>query len=283
MKDQTAAIHERFEAVAPVMNEQSLRRFVAAEAVAIGYGGVSLVSRITGVARSTINRGIAEIKGQQHAGRGRVRKAGGGRKRTADKDKTLRTDIKALVEPTTRGDPMRPLLWTSHSLVRLQRALKALRHNASTYVIRHILHEQGYSLQSNCKTREGGKNPDRNAQFEYINDRIQEHMASGNPVLSVDTKKKELVGNYKNNSREWRPKDAPEHVKFHDFIDPALGRAVPYGIYDVANNVGWVSVGNNHDTAAFAVNAIRRWWMAKSSPAIRGIRPARRYPPTFRC
>jgi hypothetical protein len=260
MRDTSAAILKRFEAVAPVMNEQSLRRFVAAEAIALGYGGVSLVSRITKVARSTINRGVAEIKRQSHAGAGRVRKTGGGRKRNVDKDPTLEADLKKLVEPTTRGDPMRPLLSTSHSLVRLQQALKAMKHNASTYVIRHLLQESGYSLQGNRKTREGGKHPDRNAQFEYINDKIKEHMLTDDPVLSVDTKKKELVGNYKNNGREWRPKDTPEDVKVHDFIDPALGRAVPYGIYDITNNVGWVSVGNDHDTAAFAVNALRRWW-----------------------
>jgi hypothetical protein len=135
-----------------------------------------------------------------------------------------------------------------------------MKHNASTYVIRHLLQESGYSLQGNRKTREGGKHPDRNAQFEYINDQIKEHMLTDDPVLSVDTKKKELVGNYKNNGREWHPKDTPEDVKVHDFIDPALGRAVPYGIYDITNNVGWVSVGNDHDTAAFAVNALRRWW-----------------------
>jgi len=151
-------------------------------------------------------------------------------------------------------------LSTSHSLVRLEQSLKALNHSASTYVIRRALQEIGYSLQGNRKTREGGKHPDRNAQFEYINNQIKEHMTTDDPVLSVDTKKKELVGNYKNNGREWRPKDNPEHVKVHDFIDPALGRAVPYGIYDLTNNVGWVSVGNNHDTAAFAVNAIRSWW-----------------------
>jgi hypothetical protein len=260
MKDTSTAILKRFEAVAPVMNEQSLRRFVGAEAIALGYGGVSLVSRITKVARSTINRGVAEIKRQSHAGTGRVRKTGGGRKRNVDKDPSLEADLKKLVEPTTRGDPMRPLLSTSHSLVRLQQALKAMKHEVSTYVIRHLLQENGYSLQGNRKTREGGKHPDRNAQFEYINDKIKDHMLTDDPVLSVDTKKKELVGNYKNNGREWRPKDTPEDVKVHDFIDPALGRAVPYGIYDITNNVGWVSVGNDHDTAAFAVNALRRWW-----------------------
>jgi len=227
MQDTNAAILKRFEAVAPVMNEQSLRRFVAAEAIALGYGGVSLVSRITKVARSTINRGVAEIKRQSHAGVGRVRKTGGGRKRNVDKDLTLEADLKKLVEPTTRGDPMRPLLSTSHSLVRLQQALKAMKHDVSTYVIRHLLQESGYSLQGNRKTREGGKHPDRNAQFEYINDKIKEHMLTDDPVLSVDTKKKELVGNYKNNGQEWRPKDTPEEVKVHDFIDPALGRAVP--------------------------------------------------------
>jgi hypothetical protein len=237
-----------------------VRRFAAAEAMAIGYGGVSLVARVTKIARSTINRGIAEIKANRHAGEKRVRKIGGGRKPKTVTDKTLCDDLKALVEPATRGDPMGPLLWTSRSLSNLSSALKALKHSVSTNVIGHMLHAMGYSLQANRKTREGEDHPDRDAQFQHINECAKDFLASGDPVLSVDTKKKELVGNYKNNGREWRPKDTPDEVKTHDFIDKELGRAVPYGVYDVANNVGCVSIGNDHDTSAFAVNAIRIWW-----------------------
>jgi hypothetical protein len=255
------AIRARYEALSPVLDEQARRHFVAAEALTLGYGGVSLVARITGVARSTINRGITELRVKRQAGAGRVRKVGGGRKPKTATDPALLDDLKSLVEPATRGDPMRPLLWTSRSLNNLSGALQSLGHTVSLPVIGKLLRALGYRLQANRKTLEGGKHPDRNAQFEYINQRIKDFLASNDPVLSVDTKKKELVGNFKNHGREWRPKDEPEQVKVHDFIDPALGRAVPYGVYDIANNTGLVSVGNDHDTAAFAVQAIRRWWI----------------------
>jgi hypothetical protein len=260
MADAEAGIRQRFEALSPLLDEQLLRRFVAAEAIAAGYGGVSLVSRITNIARSTINRGIDEINENRDAGQGRVRRAGGGRKSKISNDPTLLDDLKALVEPATRGDPMQPLLWTSKSLRHLSAALKKMGHDVCKTVVRDLLRLLGYSLQANAKTREGGNHPDRDAQFNYINNEVKAFQASGDPVISVDTKKKELVGDYKNNGREWLPKGSPEEVKVHDFIDPEKGKGIPYGVYDPGKNVGWVSVGINHDTAAFAVNAIRRWW-----------------------
>jgi DDE family transposase len=260
MADAEAGIRQRFEALSPLLDEQLLRRFVAAEAIAAGYGGVSLVSRITNIARSTINRGIDEINENRDAGYGRVRRVGGGRKSKISHDPALLDDLKALVEPATRGDPMQPLLWTSKSLRHLSAALKKMGHDVCKTVVRDLLRSLGYSLQANAKTREGGNHPDRDAQFNYINNEVKAFQASGDPVISVDTKKKELVGDYKNNGREWLPKGLPEEVKVHAFIDPEKGKGIPYGVYDPGKNVGWVSVGINHDTAAFAVNAIRRWW-----------------------
>ena len=254
-------IRQRYEALRPVLNEQSLRRFAAAEAMAAGFGGTSLVSQITGMARSTIDRGIAEIEQERDAGPGRIRKPGGGRKTKVCEDPTLLGDLKELVEPDTRGDPMQPLLWTSKSLRHLVAELKKKGHEVCKAVVADLLRSLKYSLQGNAKTKEGGDHPDRDAQFHHINSQVKAFQASGDPVISVDTKKKELVGNYKNNGREWRPAGSPEEVKVHDFIDPELGRAIPYGVYDITNNAGWVSVGITHDTAAFAVNTIRRWWL----------------------
>jgi hypothetical protein len=246
--------------MAPVLNEQSRRRFVALEARALGHGGVSLMARITGLARSTIYGGLSDIRHNVSAAPGRVRKRGGGRKKKASQDATLLADLKSLVEPVTRGDPRRPLLWTSRSLRNLAEELAKKGHNVCPTVVGNLLHDMSYSLQANSKTREGGKHIDRDAQFEYINTQAVAFLAADEPVISVDTKKKELVGNFKNNGREWHRKGAPEAVNVHDFIDPKLSRAVPYGVYDINNNVGWVSVGTDHDTACFAVNAIRRWW-----------------------
>ena len=248
--------------MAVVLNEQSRRRFVALEARALGRGGVSLMARITGLARSTIYHGISDIRDDVWAAPGRIRKDGGGRKKKASQDPALLVELKRLVEPVTRGDPMRPLLWTCRSLRNLADALAKKGHEVCPTVVGNLLHDMGYSLQANNKTREGGKHIDRDAQFEYINTQAVAFLAADEPVISVDTKKKELVGNFKNNGREWRRKGAPEAVNVHDFIDPKLKRAVPYGVYDINNNVGWVSVGTDHDTACFAVNAIRRWWRA---------------------
>lgn len=246
----------------PVLDEQGRRRWAAVESMAHGRGGVSLVAKTTGIARSTINRGIEEIKTNKHAGKGRVRRAGGGRKKKTVSDASLAAKLKSLVEPTTSGDPMRPLLWTSQSLRSLCGDLKAANHNVCPQVVGNLLRSSGYSLQANHKSRDGDDHPDRDAQFRMINDCVADFLATDDPVLSVDTKKKELVGNFKNNGQTWRPEGSPEHVSMHDFMDPEQGRAVPYGIYGVNDNTGWVSVGKSHDTSAFAVHAIRRWWHA---------------------
>jgi Rhodopirellula transposase DDE domain len=255
-----SAIRRRFAALAPVLDERGLRRFAAAEAASAGYGGISAVARATGVARSTIGRGLAELRADERPEAGRTRRLGGGRKPLSETDASLLDDLRALVEPQTRGDPQSPLLWTCKSLRKLARGLCDMGHNIGRTVVGELLHELGYRLQANRKTREGGQHPDRDAQFHYINDRVKEALAAGEPAISVDTKKKELVGDFKNAGREWRPKGKPEEVRVHDFVIPDLGRAVPYGVYDLAANAGWVSVGIDHDTAAFAANAIRSWW-----------------------
>ena len=255
------AIQQRYEGLSPVLNEQSRRRFAAAEARSYGRGGVSLVSRITGIARSTILRGMKEIAEKRQLEAGRLRKRGGGRKTKLAEDAALLPDLERLVEPATRGDPMRVLRWTSKSLRHLSQVLRERDHWACPHVVADCLRELGYSLQANRKTREGSGHVDRDAQFQYISDQASAFLAAGEPVVSVDTKKKELVGNFKNNGREWRPQGSPEAVKVHDFVDPKLGRAVPYGIYDIGDNKGWVSVGTDHDTASFAVHALNRWWL----------------------
>ena len=226
----------------------------------MGRGGVSLMSGISGLARSTIYHGLSDIRDNVAVPAGRIRKAGGGRKKKSSRDPTLAADLKRLVEPATRGDPMQPLLWTTRSLRNLVTELAKEGHKVCPTVVSDLLRGMGYSLQANNKTREGGQHIDRDAQFQYINTQAATFLAANEPVISVDTKKKELVGNFKNNGREWRRQGRPELVNIHDFIDPKLNRAVPYGVYDITNNVGWVSVGTDHDTASFAVNAIRRWW-----------------------
>ena len=259
-----AAIKLRYVAVDPVLDERARRRFAAAEALAAGRGGVTAVARVTGMARSTIDRGLSELRGETvtAAAPDRIRRKGGGRKPLVVTDPTLLSDLKYLVEPTTRGDPMAPLLWTAKSLRRLAAGLRGLGHRICHNVVADLLRDMGYSLQANRKTREGTTHPDRDAQFGYINDQVKQALASSEPAISVDTKKKELVGDFKNGGREYRPKGEPEPVRVHDFIIPELGRAAPYGVYDIADNAGWVSVGIDHDTASFAVNAIRRWWQA---------------------
>ena len=245
-----------------MLDERARRRFAAAEALAAGHGGVTAVSRATGIARSTINRGLAELREEAApaAPAGRVRRAGGGRKPLTTTDPTLLGDLQALVEPATRGDPMAPLLWVAKSVRNLAAALQAQGHRIGHNVVAKLLRELGYSLQANRKTLEGTSHPDRNAQFDYINDQVKSALAAGQPAISVDTKKKELVGDFKNHGREYRPQGDPEKVRVHDFLIPGLGRAAPYGVYDIADNTGWVSVGIDHDTASFAVNSIRRWW-----------------------
>lgn len=222
------------------------------------------MSRITGVARSTIIRGLAELLADPgaHGATGRVRYPGGGRKKLTTTDATLLTDLRGLVEPATRGDPEAPLLRTSRSLRNLAEALRAMGHRIGHNVVADLLRQLNYSLQANRKTREGSHNPDRDAQCGYINGKVTAALVAGEPAISVDTKKKGLVGDFKNAGRELRPKGQPEPVRVHDFKIPELGRAAPYGIYDIAGNPGWMSVGIDHDTASFAVNAIRRWWQA---------------------
>jgi hypothetical protein len=257
-----SAITLRYAALAPVLDERGRRRFAAAEAQTAGRGGVLALTRITGLARSTIDRGLRELAGlvAKEAALGRVRRSGGGRKKLTETDPTVLSDLQSLVEPTTRGDPMAPLLWTSRSLRNLADALQTMGHRIKHNVVADLLRQLDYSLQSNRKTREGTDNPDRDAQFDYINAQMKAALAAGQPAISVDTKKKELVGDFKNAGRERRPKGQPEPVRVHDFRIPELGRAVPYGVYDITGNTGWVSVGVDHDTASFAVNAIRSWW-----------------------
>jgi len=257
--DETA-IRLRFEALIPVLDERALRRFVAAEARAAGFGGIAALSRITGVARSTIGRGLDELRTGKRCDTDRVRRVGGGRKPLAWTDPSLLEDLRSLVEPDTRGDPQSPLLWTCKSLRKLSQSLREMGHKIGRTRVGELLHELGYSLQANRKTREGANHPDRDAQFRYLNDRVKQALASNEPAISVDTKKKELVGDFKNAGREWHKRGAAEEVRVHDFVIPELGRAVPYGIYDIAEDTGWVNVGIDHDTAAFAVNAIKNWW-----------------------
>jgi hypothetical protein len=252
-------IRERFSAVAPFLDERGRRLVAAAEAFAAGYGGIAAVAIATGVAPSTIGRGLKELAQDEPSER--IRRPGAGRKRTVSKDPTLLPDLEVLVEPTTRGDPESPLRWTCKSLRRLAQVLQAQGHAVSRTLVGHLLNEAGYSLQGNRKTTEGDSHPDRDAQFGYINTQVFTALAEQQPVISVDTKKKELVGDFRNNGREYRPQGNPEEVRVHDFLIKELGRAVPYGVYDLAANSGWVSVGVDHDTAAFAVNSIRQWWL----------------------
>lgn len=258
--DGEAGIKQRFELLLPFLDERSRRLVAAAEASAAGRGGNTLVARLTGVSRRAITAGSRELAHPDLALRGRIRREGGGRKRTVDTDPTLREDLERLVEPETRGDPESPLRCTCLSVRQLASALQAMGHQTSHRMVAELLHDLDYSLQGNRKTLEGSSHPDRDAQFRHLNERVKEYQAQNDPVISVDTKKKELVGDFKNGGRELRPKGDPEAVRVHDFVIPELGKANPYGVYDLAGNVGWVSVGTDHDTAAFAVQSIRRWW-----------------------
>ena len=254
------AIRERFTSLSPHLDERGRRLFAATEANSAGYGGIAAVTRITGIAASTIGRGLDELAQNVGLEAGRLRRPGGGRKPLVAKDPGLLPALLALVEPTARGDPMSALRWTCRSLRRLAAELTALGHPVSHTVVGELLTQQKFSLQANRKTREGGDHPDRDAQFLHIDQNVADALAAKQPVISVDTKKKELVGDFKNAGREWRPKGRPEDVRVHDFLIKELGRAVPYGIYDLAANAGWVSVGMDNDTAAFSVQTIRRWW-----------------------
>jgi len=257
-------IKTRYRALDALMDERMRRQWAASEAQTYGWGGVSAVSEATGLSRNTIRKGITEAAQFRRRPRGawgdRLRKPGGGRKRLTELDPGLLAALEGLVEPLTRGDPMRPLRWTLKSTVQLAAELGRQGHPISAWSVGALLKADGYSLQSNRKTQEGAQHPDRNAQFEYISAQVMRFQDRVQPVISVDTKKKELIGAFKNAGREWRPQSEPDEVKVHDFIDKELGKAIPYGVYDVGQNEGWVSVGIDHDTAQFAVQAIERWW-----------------------
>jgi transposase len=253
-------IRERFLALSSLLDERSRRIFAATEARTAGHGGIAAASRATGVAASTIGRGLAELSATDQLAPNRVRRPGGGDKRLVDKDPTLLADLLALVEPDARGDPMSPLRWTCKSLSQLAGALAVMGHKIGRSAVGDLLHQQKFSLQANRKTREGDDHPDRDAQFKHLNESVRAALAEGEPVISVDTKKKELVGDFKNAGQTWCPRGEPEEVRVHDFLIQELGRAAPYGVYDLAANTGWVGVGMNNDTATFAVQTIRRWW-----------------------
>ena len=253
-------IRYKYEALSPALNERSRRIWAAAEAKALGYGGIATVERATGISRATIARGIRQLDSTASLDPESIRRPGGGRKRAVDLDPTLRADLDGLVEPATSGDPQSPLRWTSKGVRKLAVELRSMGHEVSHRVVAELLHESGYSLQGNRKAKEGSRHPDRDAQFLHINDAVRRRQRRGQPVISVDTKKKEIVGDFKNAGQEWRPKGFPERVRVHDFMIPELGKAVPYGVYDLTRNAGWVSVGIDHDTATFAVHSIRRWW-----------------------
>ena len=263
--DPLKMIETKYRALSGRLNEATLRVWLASEAQVLGRGGVSTVAQATGVSRTTIYAGLRELQSpapdvalRDHPDR--IRAKGGGRKKLTAKDTSLLGDLDALVSPNTRGDPQSPLRWTCKSTPRLAKELKERGHSVSQRTICDLLAELGYSLQSLRKTREGGKHPDRDAQFQHIAREVAQHQAAGDPVISVDTKKKELIGDFKNGGLEWQPQGDPEEVRVYDFIDTELGKVAPYGVYDLTANQGWVSVGIDHDTAEFAVESIRRWW-----------------------
>ena len=275
--DLNEEIEKKYRALEPLLDEATLRLWAAVEARSLGRGGVSLVARAIGISRTTIYAGLAELDAADVAQRRRlppapgapsrrIRGPGGGRKRLADLDASLLVDLDALVEPTSRGDPKSALRWTCKSTTRLAEELGRMGHQVSRSTVCDLLAQMGYSLQSVRKTREGTQHSDRDAQFRYIADMVAQYQRQRQPVISVDTKKKEMVGDFKNAGREWQPKGQPEPVRVHDFIDPELGKIAPYGVYDVTANEGWVRVGINHDTAEFAVQTIRRWWLEMGRP-----------------
>jgi transposase len=267
-EETVSVLRAKYQALAPLMDERVTRRWAAAEAHALGWGGASAVAKATGLSRTTIRSGLAEL----HHPRAeppteRTRRPGAGRPRLADRDPKLLDDLHTLLEPDTRGDPEAPLLWTSKSTRHLAEALVALGHDISHDSVGRLLEEIGYRLQANRKTEEGSDHPDRDAQFGYINRCIRRFQKRHQPVVSVDAKKRELVGNYRNPGREWRPEGTPQRVRTHDFRDKELGVAIPYGVYDLTRNDGWVSVGIDHNTAEFATESVRRWWERMGSLA----------------
>jgi hypothetical protein len=264
--DAEESLRAKFAALLPHLDERQQRLYLGSEARSLGHGGIAAVARAAAVSRPTVSAGVMELEAGEEP-LGRMRRAGGGRKRVADLDRGLRPALLALVEPDMRGDPMSPLRWTAKSTRTLAAELTRQGHPCGPDTVAGLLHAEGFSLQGNAKTMEGRRHPDRDGQFRYISEQARAHLESGDPVVSVDTKKKELVGPYRNGGREWQPEGAPVPVKTHDFPDAELGKAIPYGIYDVAGNTGWVSVGTDHDTAAFAVASLRRWWRAQGRDA----------------
>lgn len=259
--DVVESLAAKFAVLLPHLDERQQRLYLASEARSLGHGGIAAVARAAGASRQTVTDGVDELDSGQEP-LGRVRRPGAGRKRVTEVDLGLRSALMALVEPDERGDPASPLRWTTKSTRHLAATLTAGGHTVGADTVGNLLREAGFSLQGNVKTLEGKQHPDRDAQFRYLNDRAKEHQTDGQPVVSVDTKKKELVGEFRNAGREWRPAGQPTKVDTHDFPDKTLGKVVPYGIYDLAANTGWVNLGTDHDTAAFAVESIRRWWNA---------------------
>jgi hypothetical protein len=253
-------IQQKFQQLEPYLNEKALRLWAATEALALGRGGVSLLAQTTGLSRTTIHTGLRELRQPAPAPSAAVRAAGGGRKTVTETDPTLLRDLESLLEPVTHGDPESPLWWTCKSTTKLAAELRALNHCVSQRTVYNLLRQLDYSLQSNRKNREGAQHPERNAQFQYIATLVKELQAANQPVISVDTKKKETIGDFHNKGREWARRGRAPQVRVHDFPDPQLGKVIPYGVYDLTANRGWVSVGIDHDTAAFAVATIRRWW-----------------------
>jgi hypothetical protein len=265
MQDATVVerIRRMYRTLSPEMDERMRRQWAAAEARELGWGGVTLVAQASGLSRTTITAGLRELDlppEQRQAEAVRVRRPGGGRRPLAQTHPELVTALEQLIDPVTRGDPMSPLRWTCKSTQRLAEELTRRNHPVSAPTVAVLLKQAGYSLQANAKTREGTSHPDRDAQFRHINDAVRRFLDRNAPAVSVDTKKKELVGDFKNAGREWHPQGRPEQVRVHDFLDKTQGKAIPYGVYDILNNQGWVSVGIDHDTAQFAANSIRRWW-----------------------
>ena len=262
----TDMVRGKYKLLNPELNERTRRLWAASEALALGRGGITIVVKATGIAQNTVTTGMEEFRAQQRGEAppllsGRIRRPGGGRKKLTATDSGLLPALDAVIDPVTRGDPESPLRWTCKSAQKIADVLRDKGHNISERTVNTLLHQQGYSLQSNRKTREGTDHPDRDAQFHFIAETVQDFQEKNQPVISVDTKKKELVGNYKNVGQEWQKKGEPVAVNMHDFPDENLGKAVPYGIYDILQNEGWVHVGIDHDTAQFAVEGIRTWWM----------------------
>ncbi len=275
LREVARGVAHRWQALAPQMNERTRRLTAAAEARAIGRGGITLVSQVSGLSRATITRGVRDLDAAAAGALpGQIRRPGGGRRRRIDEDPTLGTDLDRLVEPVTRGDPESPLRWTAKSAAALARTLQAQGHAVSPTTVETLLKQRGYRLQAARKRLEGAQPPDRDAQVQHIADQTRTWMAAGVPVLSVDAKKNELVGDFKNPGREWHPAGHPPAVQCHDFAHLGIGKACPYGVYDVAHQAGWVAVGQDHDTAPFAVHTLERWWQEQGRtryPAARDL------------